>query len=435
MKKIRKLPLSQTHPEIASQAVGWDPSKVTTADIESRLWRCSRGHEWRARAANRAGKSKTGCPYCSNRKVLKGFNDLLTTHPALAAEADSWNPDSLTAGSHQKRQWRCKFGHTYVTTPYNRVKGSQCHVCTGQKPNPGVNDLATTHPELLRELVEGDPTQVTAGSNRKFTWHCNKGHSYIATPKRRTNGGGCSVCAGKVVIPGFNDLATINPMLAKEADGWDATKFAANSEKQLQWRGLCGHRWIAQIGNRNKGAGCPICEGKQILVGFNDLLTTNPDVAMEADGWDPRSVMAGSSKKVWWRCLYGHRWQASLQTRKRGSGCPTCAQSGFDPNENGWLYLIEHDAWDLLQIGITNNPEDRLTRHGRLGWTVIELRGPMDGHTTRELETAILRLLRSKNVTMANKTDRSKFDGWAESWERRSFPTRRLRELIELATA
>ena len=431
MKQIRKSPLNKTHPEIAAQAVGWDPSKVTSADMESRLWRCARGHEWRARASNRAGASKTGCPFCSNRRVLKGFNDLLTTHPEIAAEADGWNPDSLTAGSHQKRQWRCTDGHTYITTPYNRVKGSQCHICTGQKPNIGINDLATTHPNLLHEIVDGNPNEVTAGSNRKFTWKCNRGHSYVTSPKQRTSGRGCSVCAGKVVLSGFNDLATVNPVLALQADGWDPRTIAANSEMRKPWRGACGHVWTAQIGNRNKGAGCPICGGKQILVGFNDLLSTHPEIAMEADGWDPRTVMAGSNKKVKWKCSNEHSWQATLNDRSRGSGCPTCAQSGFDPNESGWLYLIAHDSWGLLQIGITNNPDDRLSRHGRLGWTVLEIRGPMDGHTTRELETAILRLLRRSNAVMANKTDRSKFDGWAESWEIDSFPKRRLRELID----
>ena len=30
-----------------------------------------------------------GCPYCSGRKVLAGYNDLATTHPDIAA---MWHP-------------------------------------------------------------------------------------------------------------------------------------------------------------------------------------------------------------------------------------------------------------------------------------------------------------------------------------------------------
>lgn len=29
--------------------------------------------------------------------------------------------------------------------------------------------------------------------------------------------------------------------------------------------------------------------------------------------------------KVWWRCMYGHEWMASLSSRQKGIGCPFCA--------------------------------------------------------------------------------------------------------------
>ena len=50
-------------------------------------WRCEKGHSWQATIASRA--SGCGCPVCANRKILPGFNDFATTHPALAAE---WHP-------------------------------------------------------------------------------------------------------------------------------------------------------------------------------------------------------------------------------------------------------------------------------------------------------------------------------------------------------
>ena len=37
----------------------------------------------------RKGKADSGCPYCSGRKVLAGYNDLATTHPGIAA---MWHP-------------------------------------------------------------------------------------------------------------------------------------------------------------------------------------------------------------------------------------------------------------------------------------------------------------------------------------------------------
>jgi len=44
----------------------------------------------------------------------------------------------------------------------------------------------------------------------------------------------------------------------------------------------------------------------------------------------------------------------------------------------------------MLQIGITNFPDDRLGTHKHLGWEVLEVRGPMDGLLARNWETSIL---------------------------------------------
>lgn len=43
-------------------------------------WKCEEGHEWSGLIANRTrrGKADPGCPYCSGRKVLAGYNDLAT---------------------------------------------------------------------------------------------------------------------------------------------------------------------------------------------------------------------------------------------------------------------------------------------------------------------------------------------------------------------
>jgi hypothetical protein len=49
-----------------------------------------------------------GCPYCSGQKVLKGYNDLWTTHPEIAKFL--LNPNEgyeHSAGSHYKTNWKC----------------------------------------------------------------------------------------------------------------------------------------------------------------------------------------------------------------------------------------------------------------------------------------------------------------------------------------
>lgn len=42
---------------------------------------CSKGHEWLTKPA--LISRGTGCPYCSNRKILIGYNDIATTSPDI----------------------------------------------------------------------------------------------------------------------------------------------------------------------------------------------------------------------------------------------------------------------------------------------------------------------------------------------------------------
>ena len=72
-------PLSETHPELAKEAFGWDPSLFTAGSNSKVNWKCSKGHVWEAIVGNRS--KGQGCGVCDNKKVLTGFNDLATTHP------------------------------------------------------------------------------------------------------------------------------------------------------------------------------------------------------------------------------------------------------------------------------------------------------------------------------------------------------------------
>ena len=86
----------------------------------------------------------------------------------------------------------------------------------------------------------------------------------------------------------------------------------------------------------------------------------------------------------------------------------------------------------MLQIGITNFPEKRTNTHKKLGWEVVEIRGPMDGHLTQQWETAILQMLKSKGADLANKAIVGKFDGYSEAWSTSKFKADSIKQLMHL---
>ena len=321
---------------------GFMPTDVSPNSSRKVWWKCSKGHEWQATVANRS--NGTGCPICSGKTVLIGYNDLETINPDLAFEWDynkngNLRPSLFTANSSKKVWWKCSKGHEWQAAIFARNTGSGCPICAGQKVLKGYNDLQTINPLLIfewnYEKNNGlNPDTFTVNSSKKVWWKCSEGHEWYASIYSRNNGTGCPYCAGQKVLRGFNDLQTVKPQLCSE---WNFEKngslkpydFMAHSGKKVWWRCSKEHEWEATINKRSKGNGCPYCSGRSVIGGQNDLLTVNPTLAKE---WNqernitlkPEEFSANSNKKVWWKCIKGHEWQATIVNRNRGRGCPVC---------------------------------------------------------------------------------------------------------------
>ena len=69
--------LATTHPEIAQQADGWDPTTVIASSKKRRNWKCEKEHSWKVGCYNRTGPNRKNCPVCANQQILAGYNDLM----------------------------------------------------------------------------------------------------------------------------------------------------------------------------------------------------------------------------------------------------------------------------------------------------------------------------------------------------------------------
>lgn len=239
-------------------------------------WKCHAGHSWQAEVRSRLGGSR--CPYCTGRVLWAGDNDLAAESPVLAAQWDTvkngnLTPSDVLAGSERYVWWKCDKGHSWRASVLSRSRGTGCPACTGKVVMPGENDLETLFPAIAAQWdTERNgslrPDQVTSFSNRRVWWRCTLGHEWQAVVAARVvENSGCPYCAGRRVLAGFNDLATLHPKIAVQ---WDAA--------------------------------------------LNGNLT-------------PEMVTPGSHKRVWWRCSEGHVWKTAVYSRtgKQKCGCPICA--------------------------------------------------------------------------------------------------------------
>ena len=54
-----------------NNTLGLVPNEITSHSGKKVWWKCQKGHEWVTSVANRS--KGNGCPYCSNKIVLKGL--------------------------------------------------------------------------------------------------------------------------------------------------------------------------------------------------------------------------------------------------------------------------------------------------------------------------------------------------------------------------
>jgi hypothetical protein len=86
----------------------------------------------------------------------------------------------------------------------------------------------------------------------------------------------------------------------------------------------------------------------------------------------------------------------------------------------------------MFQIGITNVPDIRLSKHQKSGWKTIEIRGPMDGLLVQQWESSILQMLKANGADLSNSKVAGKFDGYSEAWSKSTFPVKSIKELMRL---
>ena len=311
---------------------GLTPMDVLPNSDKKVWWKCPKGHEWQAAISHRNRGS--GCPICnSERKTslpeyaivyyLKKYNiEAIHLYKEKGYELDVYIPSKKTAIEYDGYLWH-KNKAKKDLEKNKRCKKDGIKLYRIREGLPLLNDSSIDYivqkgqkdlPKILKEVL----SEII-------------GKSIDVNLERDT----ISIENLREYTEKENSLFYSNPEVAKE---WNYERngklkpesFPINSNKKVWWKCTQGHEWQATISSRNSGRGCPYCSGRYAVKGETDLQTLNPILAKEWNyeknsGLTPMDVSLSSGKKVWWKCGKGHEWQATLDSRSGGKGCPYCS--------------------------------------------------------------------------------------------------------------
>lgn len=108
-----------------------------------------------------------------------------------------------------------------------------------------------------------------------------------------------------------------------------------------------GYIWDSTPHDVLEGYGCPYCAGQKVLIGFNDLWTTDPDIAkMISDPNVGYTISRGSNRMVSWICpkCGGRKMSSPKQVIGYWLACNVCSDGISYPNKFMYNVLLQLDV-------------------------------------------------------------------------------------------
>ncbi|QJX71480.1 hypothetical protein F-LCD7_0231 [Faustovirus] len=215
------------------------------------------------------------CPYCTNKRVLPGFNSFSSVKDFALYWDQTLNPgidpDYLPQATNKVVNLRCHINpiHVFVMRVCNFRQGERCGICNGKTADE-TNSVATVYPELVKywNALKNDkePEEVSYGSGIPIWWDCpwDEKHVYPLQPNLRSK----SVCCPECTRAGYS-LISIEWLECIER------KYGLKIQHALQW----GEMRVPANGKRYRADGYVEIGESKIVFEFNgDLWHGNPAV-------------------------------------------------------------------------------------------------------------------------------------------------------------
>ena len=203
-----------------------------------------------------------------------------------------------------------------------------------------------THEEYVRQVTEKAPHIQVIGQydgNRtpiehycfkhNVTWNVSP-FNFLQHPT------GCKKCQEEALQKYHKSIRKTNKQFINEVKALNTGIIPLDEYKgwneKILFQCKHGHIWYSTPHDVLAGYGCPYCAGNAILKGYNDLWTTNPDIANMLYNPDiGYEVGKGSHRNVEWICpnCGTHKFSSPKQVVRYGLACSKCSDGISYPNK------------------------------------------------------------------------------------------------------
>ena len=337
------------------------PKDVSLNSAKEVWWKCKEGHEWLQKLNHRFGHVNTtghirGCPICSNKQVLAGYNDLATKYPKIA---EDWNyekntpllPTQVSPGSTKKVWWKCKKGHEYQATINSKTNGNyHCPKCS--------KISKTSFPELAilfylskyfkntkhRYSIEGIECDIYIEDLKiAIEYDGETWHNDFKDEQKFKNLSNIGIKLINIREPKCLRISNNNAYYLKNLK-YDELENAIN--------------YIFNFIDKNIKPNIDLINDRNDIYSFslnfeeeNSLEKNYPELMKEWDyeknkDLNPKYITNRSGLKVWWLCPQGHSYKAEIRSRTaNNTKCPICANrqvlKGFNDLATNYPQIAE----------------------------------------------------------------------------------------------
>lgn len=368
--------------------LGLNPETITLGSHKKAYWKChDENHSYFSEVSSKA--KGHGCPYCSGKRILSGFNDLETIckKKGITYLLEEWDydknsflPSQVAPNSEKKIWWNCPSGHSYLSRVDNRFHGKGCAICAKEKK--------TSFPEqaIFFYISHFFPDSI----NNYYSFDISEIDVYIPSLKIGFEYDGSrwhseNRKADKVKDEILKEKG-ITLYRIKENNYTKELLFENNiifysSEKNYKELGKVIKKILEILNLKNVQINLQedrlkIIENYTKSKKTNSLLNVYPEIALE---WNcekngilkPEFFEYASNKKVWWKCKNGHEWECKISSRTVSkTNCPFCSGRNAISGENDLSTLAPQllNEWDYEKNKALAPTKISSGFHGKVWW-------------------------------------------------------------------